>query len=354
MADAWRALSARIEAEGGLVLLLGASDSGKTTLARWLLDELAAAGRQVAFLDGDIGQSSLGPPATVGLALVSAGLTPPSLDLIALRFVGAVSPAKEILPLVVGLKRLADKAYGLGAEILVVDTTGLVVGSTGRRLKSHKIDLLAPTHLIALQREDELEPILCLFEGKKQIAISRLPISPAVIPRTPQARREYRAQRFSDYLRGSSLLEFTLFDVAVQGRWMQGGRLLEGAELQVLSKELQTPVLGGECGQDEAFLLTQGVALPEGLAVVKRHLGVSLLRIVEFEASRGLLLGLADEENELVALGLLEELDLAAGRVVCLTPCGERARVRTIHFGSIRLDPSGEDLCEVSIPEVTS
>ena len=46
--DDWRALSAKIDAEGGMVLLLGASDSGKTTLARWLVRTLTAAGRRVA------------------------------------------------------------------------------------------------------------------------------------------------------------------------------------------------------------------------------------------------------------------------------------------------------------------
>lgn len=297
--DAWRTLSARIDAEGGLTLLLGTSDSGKTTLARWLLGALSAAGRRVAFVDGDIGQSTLGPPATAGLALATPTSTDPNPRPISLRFVGAVSPAEHMLPLAVALKRLAGKAHAMGAQILLVDTTGLVLGPVGCHLKFHKIELLAPQHLVAVQRDRELEPILRLFEGRKGMAISRLSVSPHVTPRSPQARRTYRAQRFFDYFQASSSLELSLHDVGIQGSWVQGGRELDRSELQ------------------------------------------------------GLLLGLADAENELLALGLLQDLDPATGRLLCLTPLADRATVRIVHFGSLRLEPSGQELGEMTLDPVT-
>ena len=347
--DAWRALSVRIDAEGGLTLLLGTSDSGKTTLARWLFWTLTSAGRRVALLDGDIGQSTLGLPATAGLALFTAPSTDANLHPIALRFVGAVSPAQQMLPLAVALKRLAEKAYAMGAEVLLVDTTGLVLGPIGRRLKFHKIELLAPQRLVALQKDAELEPILRLFEGRKGLAISRLPVSPHITPRTPQARRIYRAQRFFDYFQASSSLELSLREVGVEGGWMQGRRVLDVSELRGLSKEFETPVLGGERSDDDAFLLVQGDPSPEGLPLAKSRLGVSVLRIIEIDAIRGLLLGLADEENELLALGLLQDLDPTTGRLVCLTPFGNRGDVRIVHFGSLRLEPSGQELGEIDI-----
>src|SRR3990172_7744546 len=230
--DDWRALSARIDAEGGLALLLGASDSGKTTLARWLMCTLTAAGRRVALVDGDIGQSTVGPPATAGLAFAAPAQNESVLALVTVSFVGAVSPAGQMLPLAAGLKRLAERASAMGAEVRLVDTTGFVLGPAARRLKFHKIDLLAPHHLIALQRDDELEPILRLFEGRKGMAISRLPVSPHVIPRSFQVRRSYRAARFSDYFRSSSLVELWLHGVGVEGGWIYGGKPLEPIALQ--------------------------------------------------------------------------------------------------------------------------
>ena len=346
VSHAWRTLSERIAAEGGLTLLLGASDSGKTTLARWLLSTLTAAGRRVAFLDGDVGQSTLGPPATAGLAFATAPPADQPLHPISLRFVGAVSPAKHMLPLAVALKRLAEKAYAMGAEVLLVDTTGLVLGPLGRRLKFHKIELLAPHHLIALQREGELEPILRLFEGRKGMAVFRLPISPQITPRTPQARRAYRAQRFSDYFRSSSLVELSLNGIGIQGGWIHSGRPLDPIDLQDLSEDLRIQVVWGERVQDEAFLLVQGEPEAEGLSLARSRLGVSGVSITAIDTFRGLLLGLADANDELLALGLLQHLDPATGRLVCLTPLGDRAAIRNVHFGSLRLDPSGQEVAD--------
>jgi polynucleotide 5'-hydroxyl-kinase GRC3/NOL9 len=352
VSDDWRALSARIDAEGGLAFLLGASDSGKSTLAHWLVRTLTAAGRRVALVDGDIGQSTVGPPATAGLAFAAPAQNDPVLAPIALRFVGAVSPAGHNLPLAAGLKRLADKASAMGADVLLVDTTGFVLGPAARRLKYHKIDLLAPQHLIALQRDDELEPILRLFEGRKGMAISRLPVSPHVFPRSFQIRRSYRAQRFADYFRRSSLVRLSLDGIVLQGGWIHSGKPLDLAGLRSLSEELRIPVVWGERGQEEAFLLVQGEPSPDGLSLAKNRLDVPVLRITAIDAIRGLLLGLADAENELLALGLLQDLDPASGGAVCLSPCADPTRVRILHFGSIRLERSGEELGEVAMCQV--
>ena len=80
-----------IDSEGltGVLMLIGAPDTGKSTFARFLFERVTAAGRRPAYLDGDPGQSGLGPPATVTAAL---GRTFPPADLRRRRFVGAVSP----------------------------------------------------------------------------------------------------------------------------------------------------------------------------------------------------------------------------------------------------------------------
>ena len=53
----------------GICLILGASDTGKTTLAEALTKQLVKK-QPVGIVDADIGQSHIGPPTTVGWALV--------------------------------------------------------------------------------------------------------------------------------------------------------------------------------------------------------------------------------------------------------------------------------------------
>ena len=55
--------------KAGLCLLLGAADTGKTTLAS-ALAETAAAKSSVAMVDADIGQSHIGPPSAVGWVVI--------------------------------------------------------------------------------------------------------------------------------------------------------------------------------------------------------------------------------------------------------------------------------------------
>ena len=58
-----------IRKEKGTVILLGATDAGKTTLAKFLIAQLSTRKIKVAFVDADIGQSYIGPPAIIGLVL---------------------------------------------------------------------------------------------------------------------------------------------------------------------------------------------------------------------------------------------------------------------------------------------
>ena len=68
---AWENL--RFSAIGGTVVVVGATDAGKTTLARYFYHRLGAYHERIAFVDGDVGQATLGPPTTMTLALGEQG-----------------------------------------------------------------------------------------------------------------------------------------------------------------------------------------------------------------------------------------------------------------------------------------
>src|SRR5512145_440449 len=101
------------------VLLIGGLDTGKTTLARDLLRAALSAGRPAALLDADVGQKSVGPPATVTLKVLRGpeDLEPEALArLDALSFVGATSAQGHLLPVVTGVSALHEQAKQMGAD----------------------------------------------------------------------------------------------------------------------------------------------------------------------------------------------------------------------------------------------
>ena len=58
----WFDLLDVLKEEKGVAIILGATDTGKSTLAKFLIFNLCQRGLKVALVDADIGQSFLGPP----------------------------------------------------------------------------------------------------------------------------------------------------------------------------------------------------------------------------------------------------------------------------------------------------
>jgi polynucleotide 5'-hydroxyl-kinase GRC3/NOL9 len=276
----------------GTIMVIGESDTGKTTFARYLFLQLCRChtcpeqsrrGR-VAFLDCDVGQSTLGLPTTLNLALSgSEPLSfPPEGDNLS-YFVGATSPRGHMLPTVIGARKLQKKAQELGAKAIVVDTTGLVSRlAGGGALKQWKIELLEPSILVGLQRGAELEHILWPWRWDKRVRVHDLPVSEHVIEKTRTQRITHREERFRSYFQKAHTLRVPFREVVVFGiEMMAGGRLL-------------------------AFQDDQGFA---------------------------------------VALGVARAYDRKAQELTASTPLSDLEGISSIRFGSLKLDPTtGQEL----------
>lgn len=192
------------------VLLVGGLDTGKSTLSRQLLEAAAAAGRPAAYLDADVGQKTVGPPATISLKHVrSARDLEPEVFSVedALSFVGSTSPEGHLLQVVTGLARLHRLAVEAGAEFVVVDSSGLVSGIYGQILKYHKVETLRPDLVVGLQRGEELLPVLGVIQRFFDTEVVPLGVHPAVVPTSVEQRAENRERSMTRYF-GAELHRF--------------------------------------------------------------------------------------------------------------------------------------------------
>ena len=201
----WEAITA--ELDKGMIMIIGGPDTGKTTFCQYLFQRLSDQHRSVAIIDGDPGQSRLGPPTTMTLSVGSD---------VRRVFVGSTSPVRHMLPMMVGAQRLVAEAKGAQAEIILYDTTGLIDETQGGvSFKQAKIDLLRPNFIIALQRGKELEPILAPFRKRGPYRIIDAKPSLAAQTRNMFMRRRYRRLQFSKYFEHSHrlVLDWTKFAV---------------------------------------------------------------------------------------------------------------------------------------------
>lgn len=187
----------------GRIFVIGGIDSGKTTFSVRVARAALDAGHTVAIVDADLGQSTIGPPTTVGLKLVR---TPEDLEPHAfsqadgLSFVGSVSPRGHFLPLVTGTAKLVMRAIEMGARLIVVDTSGLIGGVAGQVLKLTKAELCRPHHVVALASGGELEPIVGVLKRFLSVDVVELGVHPDIRMRSVDDRAAYREQKLADFL----------------------------------------------------------------------------------------------------------------------------------------------------------
>ncbi len=296
--DEWKNAVHSLEKEKGLTIILGMPDIGKSTFAKYLTSNLCAKRIRVGLVDADIGQSFLGPPATIGLDLFDPEHIPilPDWERIlphSFFFVGATSPEGHFPEHIEGVRRMVKRAVQAGSEVVIVDTTGLVTGEAGKELKRRKIEFLSPNYIFALQRGHEIEHILTLYKDDRSIMVQRLPVSEMARSRSKEERRAYRNRKFQEYFKNSEIRGLRVKSIGVTGH----------------------------------VLNSQGDSIPSERAIF----------------IKGLLIGLRDETDNTLALGIIDELERERGIFKVNTPLKGIDKVKKIQLGSLKLNPSFEE-----------
>lgn len=187
---------ARELAAPGVYMLVGGLDTGKTTLAMQAIRNAVNAGHTAVLVDADVGRTTVGPPACVGMRSFQR---PDDLDEIdkpdALHFVGTTTPARLVLQQVVATAVMVERARQAG-EVVIIDTTAVVTGVSGETLKYHKTELCRPDRIVALQRGEEMEPLVGMLRRFLDVEVTTALTDPAVEPITPDARARRRADAF--------------------------------------------------------------------------------------------------------------------------------------------------------------
>ena len=198
-----------------VILILGAADCGKSSLCTYLLNSLVDGKCKVAVLDGDLGQSDIGPSATVGYTLTSKKVAQLyDLKLKNAFFVGVTSPVKAMAKTIEGLATMKAEILQQKADFILVNTDGWISGEDAVRYKNSLISALEPDVIVALQMQDELLPLIATLNTP----VVTVEPSPVLNQRTAEKRKILREMTYTRYLKNAKLQGYPKTQMTIEPR----------------------------------------------------------------------------------------------------------------------------------------
>jgi len=323
------------------VMVMGGVDSGKTSFCTFLVNAAVKKKLRTGVIDADLGQSDVGPPSTVGFNYV----TEPVKDLFEIDardavFVGSTSPSGAINKLIDGLTCLKARVVNADVDFLVINTDGWVEGEEASAYKVRLTEEVGPNAVVGMQQGNELTPILDALHGVKVLVID----SPQLIqPRSREKRKLLRELSYKKYLKGAKMQSFSLSWIKVKDSIFGVGGPLPHKRLETLANLLGTrPIYSEETVTAIFVVLSKSRAVTEEhIKAVNEYFGKSV-KVIREGDEEGLLLGLKDDGNNFLGIGILHGVDYKRRTLKVYTPVSEK--VSMLYFGQIKLDKNCREI----------
>ena len=376
----WEKLASRIVKPQQIVLVIGATDVGKTTFCRFLADSAVDRGLKTAFVDADVGQSQIGPPTTIGMKSLAPESSSVQFNSVAdhLYFVGDLSPRGHYLEMLTGTRLMVDRAHETEADFVIIDTTGYIHDAPAIILKQHKIALIRPNHVVCIGRSNELGQITACYRQQDWLNIHNLVPHRNVRSKSSKARSRYRKAQFDAYFgvacapklavksgaacapklavesdeagesservlqESGNSIQHLPFEQIRGGRTpFFIGRIANEKELENLSRLAETQVYHAEWGHRTLCLIASKPLSKATIIRIKSYLSLTHVTAEVHAYFERRLVGLIDAAGNTYAIGIIEAVDFQKREFSIRFPLSKESdaakKASAIQFGSYQL-----------------
>lgn len=325
------------------VMVVADVDSGKSGFICYVANLAVDAGKKVLVVNTDTGQSEMNPPTTIGIAYVENQIIHLSeLKYLKAFFVGSTSPAGLFNRSITGVIRMLTEAQKMNPDIILINTTGWVHGPGGRELKETKLLAIDPDYIVFIEKTPgELEYLKAISDklGKRSKII---PAAPRLRARSREERRDLRKQYYAKEFEGAREVYISTDEVAFMYSYFGTGLPLDAEELAKISQILGFVPEYSEKTPDLVIIVTEKNVPQEKIEMLSKRLGKQI-RILQPYIFENLLVGLLDENANLLALGIIKRFD-PVSRVFNIITKANPKGVRIIAFGRIKVTPEMEEV----------
>lgn len=336
--DIWKKMSDEIVRPGRIVIV-GETDSGKSTFSTFLLNTALRKGLSVAIIDADVGQNDVGLPGTVALAFPQETVSwLGELDPVSIYFVGSNSPLGLEDSIIVGVVRLVKLACD--KDLIIVNTDGWINDKRALQYKARLIEAVDADTLVVMEGGGASEPMAKIFERTK-VTVVRVPTPPASKGKERELRKLRRELSYLGLLQKSSVKTIDLDKVKFWGVYSFNGRP-DPKMSNILSYILGFNVYVENCGNYIVVVVKDEKdckKIEESREQLSKLVGKNVY-ITCLNELQGILVGLINERLEHVGVGVLEELNLEE-RVVKLRTPYDLDNVCLLLLGRLRLTKEG-------------
>ncbi|MBU1078157.1 MAG: hypothetical protein KKH98_12745, partial [Spirochaetes bacterium] len=219
----WDKLVARIKDKNlKRIIVLGEMDTGKSFFITYLANKLIQLKRKVGVIDSDLGQSDVGPPGTIAFTVLKEPILLLSdAAITGMEFVGSHSPGLHMVPTLVQFSKIMNQCLKM-CDIMLVNTSGWVLGDGGRLLSRSKIDILDPDIIVLMQKEDECEHLVKTVFSKDMLI--RLRASRKVLDTSKGDREKLRNLSSQKYFQNSKEMTLPLDKIETDKCFFKTGK----------------------------------------------------------------------------------------------------------------------------------
>jgi len=313
----WRRFAEKITEKSSCVCVYGGVDSGKTSLATFLLNALVKEFGSAIYLDLDVGQSNICPPTTIGYT--SLKLPVPDVSYLRMEFgeaVGFTSPTplaeKHIKAAGNLMKRIREKYQGVGVS---TDFDGWVSGGAAVNHKLRLLRVIEPDFLASIGALPEEMKSAC---GEIGASYEELPPPFKVRKREQVSRKKLREIAYNRFLRKAAVRKIPITWIRVE--------TLNGKEDPREISSYIGKIVEGFSEQSDLILTSTGA---EGLEEIAKK-GIGILSYLH------------DLDDAFVGIGLLLGFSPEKNYLKILTPYTKQ--IKRIMVGSILLSIEGEEV----------